>query len=207
MSLSKLLEIVKDREAWCAAVHGVKKNQTWLSNSYLMVDERQDDECNRSNSTSQLLAYQSGSFFFHLLQGSFPFHRGAVLRLPLLILCQVSGLSDLIFQPGRHKHALWGTQFQNLLTLFTWCWDLPALIRNERQNFQTLLLVYGTCFSSGWQKSYLLHWFLLWILYSDLSVLIQQILAESLLDTRCHEYSYESDCICFQRDPHIYRRR
>ena len=28
MSLSKLLEIVKDREAWCAAVHGVKKNQT-----------------------------------------------------------------------------------------------------------------------------------------------------------------------------------
>ena len=72
MSLSKLLEIVKDREAWCAAVHGVKKNQTWLSNSYLMVDERQDDECNRSNSTSQLLAYQSGSFFFHLSQRNNP---------------------------------------------------------------------------------------------------------------------------------------
>ena len=32
MSLSKLQEMVKDREAWCAAAHGVPKSQTWLSN-------------------------------------------------------------------------------------------------------------------------------------------------------------------------------
>ena len=31
MSLSKLREMVKDRKAWCAAVHGVTKSQTRLS--------------------------------------------------------------------------------------------------------------------------------------------------------------------------------
>ena len=31
MSLGKLQKLVRDREAWCAVVHGVPKSRTWLS--------------------------------------------------------------------------------------------------------------------------------------------------------------------------------
>ena len=40
MSLNKLQEKVKDREAWCAAVHGATENQTQLSDWITTCDQK-----------------------------------------------------------------------------------------------------------------------------------------------------------------------
>ena len=39
MNLSKLWEIVKGREVWCAAVHGVTKSQTYQLNNHNLVED------------------------------------------------------------------------------------------------------------------------------------------------------------------------
>ena len=37
MNLSKLWEIGKDREGWCAAIHGVKKSQTGIMTEQQLI--------------------------------------------------------------------------------------------------------------------------------------------------------------------------
>ena len=54
MSLSKLQEIVKGRETWRAAVHGVTKSQIWLSD---LATEQQ-----------QLMSYSANFLFIQVLE-------------------------------------------------------------------------------------------------------------------------------------------
>ena len=58
MSLSKLQETVKDREAWHVPVHGVSKSQTWL-----MVEQ----QCSKDKLT-HLMESKGFCWFFYLLR-------------------------------------------------------------------------------------------------------------------------------------------
>ena len=53
MSLSKLWGMVKDREGWCAVVHGVAKSQTRLSDGTELKSEREKLVCSYIHTESR----------------------------------------------------------------------------------------------------------------------------------------------------------
>ena len=77
MSLSKLLEMVMDREAWCAAVHGAAKSWTWLNRLTLI----QDPHCSMPQGCKKLLTAFSWvlPLFLPILLGTFQ-HAFTLLR-------------------------------------------------------------------------------------------------------------------------------
>ena len=67
MSLSKLREMVTGREAWCAAVHGVTKSQTWLSDWATITSLVGRFPSRLNSSWSILVFYTPASFWFYFL--------------------------------------------------------------------------------------------------------------------------------------------
>ena len=76
-SLSKLQELVMDREAWCAAVHGAAKSWTWLNRLTLI----QDPHCSMPQGCKKLLTAFSWvlPLFLPILLGTFQ-HAFTLLR-------------------------------------------------------------------------------------------------------------------------------
>ena len=56
MDLSKLRQVMKDREAWCAAVRGFTKSQTWLGDWTTTVPSTKYKLCDFSDSACSLSA-------------------------------------------------------------------------------------------------------------------------------------------------------
>ena len=101
MSVSKLREIMKNREAWRASVHGVAKSQTWLSNwttTTIHTPKRTRHDLLPSSCKSQ------GKFHWYRL-GS-----GHELNTTLLVLSWRSSTMTAYNKPrSKWRHVNWIT--------------------------------------------------------------------------------------------------
>ena len=120
MSLSKLREMVKDREAWCDAVHGVTKNQTSLSNWTIT-----NNSYIKNSSFIQLVSFSVFTKLWNYHRYLIPEYFHHLQRNHLLIL--------VLSAPGNHQSTscLYGyycwTHFIQILSHCFWLLSLSIM--------------------------------------------------------------------------------
>ena len=133
MSLSELRELVMDREAWPAAIHGVAKNRTWLNN---WTELNEVLECDTSNT----IFLSPVAFYFHDFAWCNNFCKW---------MCRV-----IVEQPivvSRRGHDLSLKPYGSLLWFS--CWGLPETLCNilMSHRFSDKHCIYSLVAKPKWQ--------------------------------------------------------
>ena len=77
VSMSELQDLVMDREAWCAAIHGVAKSRTWLSNwTELILTTFYSILLNIKIATLALFLYLFNSILIYFQPLHFSYYKG-----------------------------------------------------------------------------------------------------------------------------------
>ena len=150
MSLSKLRELVMDREAWHAAVHGVAKSQTWLSD-WTELTGTQD--LNIELHSSGGMGWRGLHGWKEVGEAGRWISRGSTLCTPMVYSVNVPWKHHTKWKkPDTKEHTFYDLFIRNVQNIKSMeiasIWCCQGL--SARANGDWLLM--GTGSSSGWWK-------------------------------------------------------